>query len=404
MQSEHVRLSNLQEQYDRVDDLLEDYLFRLDIKGKNATRFSLLVEEALRLAKSITKDESAVEIWFEGNSRVSHICLQLESDIDPNKQEQFISISSNKENSADKTFFDELRNFFIKPAAATWSLSNYEAELLLKRANDKYAQESWDNLERSVLANLADDIQVGVKHNNVLMVITKDFTESLITVKNKKPIFISEQLFLAADDSSLEKAYENVDGLIASLQLHKKDSLHVKLLVEETIGMVKGITGKFKGLLWVEKFDSQCSVKLISKTLMNADIKHDMLSMSSSGKNDLAKGTMGKIKDIIETGLLNYESVMKLQQEYNGVSIGFGGLGVYNDIGLANNPGAFSGFMWSMTDYQKQLKEGKDSNEGMKAAWDELEKSIVASIAKDVVVGVKGNNVELTIVYDYKEE
>ena len=57
MQSEHVRLSNLQEQYDRVDDLLEDYLFRLDIKGKNATRFSLLVEEALRLAKSITKDE-----------------------------------------------------------------------------------------------------------------------------------------------------------------------------------------------------------------------------------------------------------------------------------------------------------------------------------------------------------
>ena len=129
-----------------------------------------------------------------------------------------------------------------------------------------------------------------------------------------------------------------------------------------------------------------------------------MLSMSSSGKNDLAKGTMGKIKDIIETGLLNYESVMKLQQEYNGVSIGFGGLGVYNDIGFANNPGAFSGFMWSMADYQKQLKEGKDSNEGMKAAWDELEKSIVASIAKDVVVGVKGNNVELTIVYDYKEE
>lgn len=404
MQSEHVRLSNLQDQYDRVDDLLEDYLFRLDIKGKNATRFSLLVEEALRLAKSITKDESAVEIWFEGNSRVSHICLQLESDIDPNKQEQFISISSNKENSADKTFFDELRNFFIKPATATWSLSNYEAELLLKRANDKYAQESWDNLERSVLANLADDIQVGVKHNNVLMVITKDFTESLITVKNKKPIFISEQLFLAADDSSLEKAYEKVDGLIDSLKLSKKDSLHVKLLVEETIGMVKGITGKFKGLLWVEKFESQCSVKLISKTLMNADIKHDMLSMSSSGKNDLAKGTMGKIKDIIETGLLNYESVMKLQQEYNGVSIGFGGLGVYNDIGLANNPGAFSGFMWSMADYQKQLKEGKDSNEGMKAAWDELEKSIVASIAKDVVVGVKGNNVELTIVYDYKEE
>ena len=404
MQSEHVRLSDLQEQYDRVDGLLEDYLFRLNIKGKNAIRFSLLVEEALRLAKSITKDESVVEIWFEGNSRVSHICLQLESNIDPDKQEQFISISTNKENSAGKTFFDELRAFFIKPDAATWTLSNYEAELLLKRANDKYAQESWDNLERSVLASLADDIDVSVKHNNVLMVITKDFTESLVTVKNKKPIFISEQLFLTAEETTLNKAYEKVDGLINSLNLTKKDSLHVKLLVEETIGMVKEMTGHFKGLLWVEKFETQCSVKMISKTIMNADIKHDMLAMSSTGANELAKGTMGKIKDIIETGLLNYESVMKLQQEYNGFSIGFGGLGVYNDIGIANNPGAFSGFMWSISDYQKQLSKGKDSNEGMQAAWDELEKSIVAGLAKDVIVGIKGNNVELTIVYDYKED
>ena len=40
----------------------------------------------------------------------------------------------------------------------------------------------------------------------------------------------------------------------------------------------------------------------------------------------------------------------------------------------------------------------------MMAAWDELEKSIVASVADDVIVGVKDNKVQMTIIYKMKEE
>ena len=39
-----------------------------------------------------------------------------------------------------------------------------------------------------------------------------------------------------------------------------------------------------------------------------------------------------------------------------------------------------------------------------KEAWDELEKSIVASLARDVIVGIKKDSVTMTIVYDVKEE
>ena len=60
--------------------------------------------------------------------------------------------------------------------------------------------------------------------------------------------------------------------------------------------------------------------------------------------------------------------------------------------------------MWSMEDYRKALQQNKDSNEGMMHAWDELEKSIVASIADDVIVGVKNNRVQMTIIYKLKEE
>ena len=60
--------------------------------------------------------------------------------------------------------------------------------------------------------------------------------------------------------------------------------------------------------------------------------------------------------------------------------------------------------MWSMEDYRASLEQGKDDNDGMMAAWDELEKSIVASIADDVIVGVNKNKVQLTMIYKMKEE
>ena len=404
MQSEHIRITNLQEHFDRVEDILEDYLFRLNITGKNASRFSLLAEEAIRLVKSIANDSSTVELWFEGTARISHICLQLESNMDANKQEEFLSVSSTGTNSADRTFFDNLREFFIKPKAPTWSLAEYEAELLQKRAQDKYSEDAWGNLERSVLANLADDIQVGVKDNHVLMIITKDFTESISRIGVQKPLATSSQILLTSDADKLAEAYNRVDNCVGALELKKKDTLRIKLLLEETIGMFDAMTGDLTALLWVEKYKSECAIKIVGNTQMNADKKYDILSMSTSGNNELVHGFMGKLKDVIETGILNYESVMKLNQEYNGVSVNFGGLGVYTDVSAATNPIATTGFMWSMEDYRKALQQNKDSNEGMMHAWDELEKSIVASIADDVIVGVKNNRVQMTIIYKLKEE
>lgn len=404
MESEHVNILDLQKHIDRVEDILEAYLSRLDIVGKNATRFRLLTEEAIRLAKSITNDETPLELWFEGTSRVSHICLKLNSDIDVNKEAQFVSVSIKGENSADRTFFDDIKSFFVNPQTPTWSLRKYEADLMKKRAEDKYSEEAWDNLERSVLANLADEINVGVKNNHVLMIITKDFTSSLSVIGAKRPLLSTHQIYVASQEDAIEKAYRKVDKCAAELKLASKDELRVKLILEETIGMFEEMVEDFEALLWAEKYLDVCAIKLIGNTKLDADGKYDILSLSKSGDNALVHGFMGKIKDIIETGILNYESVMKLNQEYNGVAINYAGIGAYTDVSVASNPAAMSGFMWSMIDYRNALKEDIDTNAGSKLAWDELEKSIVASIADDVIVGVQKDKVQLTIVYRMKED
>ena len=404
MQTEHIIVENLQEHFDKAGAVLDDYISKVKITGKNATRFSLLAEEALRLVKSITSEDTPVELWIEGNARVSHICLKLNTNIDVDKEAQFVSVSTKGENSADRTFFDDIKSFFINPKSPTWSLRKYEADLMQKRAEDKYSEEAWDNLERSVLANLADDINVGVKNNHVLMIITKDFTSSLSVIGAKRPILSSHQIFVASEEAAIEKAYKKVDECTAELKLSSKDELRIKLILEETIGMFEEIIEDFTALLWVEKYKDVCAVKLIGNAKLDADKKLDVLSLSSSGKNALVHGFMGKLKDMIETGILSYESVMKLNQEYNGVSINYAGIGAYTDVSAASNPAAMAGFMWSMVDYRNALKEDKDSNEGSRLAWDELEKSIVASISDDVIVGVQKNKVQITIVYRMKED
>lgn len=219
--------------------------------------------------------------------------------------------------------------------------------------------------------------------------------ETIIKNNNQIPEITTEQIFVNNDEDKLNSVYEKVDESIEKLQLDKKKALHVKLLFEETISMVKAITEDFTAIVWAEKYDDECWIRFLGKTKMDIDKKTDLMSVSSSGKNAYAVGFMGKMRDMVETGLLSYDGVMKLQQKFNGMGMNVSG--TYLDTSIATNPSAYSGFMWTMEDYKQSLKKG-DGEPETTAYWDELEKSIVASIAKDVVVGVEKNQIEMAII------
>ena len=124
---------------------------------------------------------------------------------------------------------------------------------------------------------------------------------------------------------------------------------------------------------------------------MDIDTKNELLSVSSTGRNASTKGFMAKIGDIIENGVLNFENVMKLEQQYGTGYVGYGAMGEMSaDFALS----------WSLSQYRNSLSAAKADDAEAEDAWDELEKSIVASLAKDVLVGVKGNRVDMTLVYD----
>jgi hypothetical protein len=97
---------------------------------------------------------------------------------------------------------------------------------------------------------------------------------------------------------------------------------------------------------------------------------------------------MGKIKESIAVALLPTENAYAL---VNTMPFGYMTMGCPE--AFDNNMNAY---MWTLQNYKKSL--GNQEGEETEEAWDELEKSIVASIADDVQVSVKGSSVEISII------
>ncbi|SEL50518.1 MULTISPECIES: hypothetical protein [unclassified Butyrivibrio] len=206
----------------------------------------------------------------------------------------------------------------------------------------------------------------------------------------------TKELYISDTEEKAQKALDTVDAFINHQGLSGKRAIHLRLLAEETIGMVKAMTGDYQALFWMEHEDGEYRVKLLAKTKMNLEKKEELLSVATSKKNAAAKGFMGKIGDIIENGLLNFDEVMSLQQEYGGGAADFTmcGMGAPGELPPMGDP-----LIWSLSNYKDALDEADDEEDDVKEANDELEKSIVASLAKDVIVGVKKDSVDMTIIW-----
>ena len=176
-----------------------------------------------------------------------------------------------------------------------------------------------------------------------------------------------------------------------------KQTRRLRLIAEETLGMVAALSEEFEGDFWIESGDEGSEVHLAADTYIDYDKKQKFIELSSQKKNAAAKGFMGKIWDIMQNGLLSIDEVGKVQAQYGGGAIMFGAMGVSGIEQMAAMPTT-----WSLEAYRNSIDEIRDEEEAAKEAWDELEKSIVANLADNIVVSISGDRVEMTIIYKNK--
>lgn len=188
----------------------------------------------------------------------------------------------------------------------------------------------------------------------------------------------TDVIAISSEENNMEAALNEIDKLSVYNQLSPKDSMSLRLLTEEMMAMMRAITGNVNGEFWAEGQDGVYELHLLVRSLVDDGIREKLLSASSTGKNEAARGFMGKIRAFFEPS----NSVPMF-------SCGFAG-------GIPQTGGNCT---WSMEDYRDQLRQYREMNEKDHLEdWDELEKSVVAQVADDVKVSIRGNTVEMIII------
>ena len=196
---------------------------------------------------------------------------------------------------------------------------------------------------------------------------------------------------LNEDLTCLEAVLTEVEKVTTYNALEDKKALRFRLLAEELCGMLPGLVENFSGEFWAENDgdDYELHVELKADD-MNIDLRDELISVSKSGKNAAAKGVMGKIRAVAETMLLaasdpNIQTLPAGEfYDYHGYNMGFG----YIDPTIAIETGYI--YSWSLVNYKTAVEEKEDE-------YAELERSIVAKLADDIIVGVRGKNVEIVV-------
>ena len=202
----------------------------------------------------------------------------------------------------------------------------------------------------------------------------------------------TDKILVYSNGTGMEAALEETERFAVYQSLDRKNTMRLRLLAEETLGMVKAITGAFNAKFWLEKDGDVCKIHLDADTYMDDEKKRELIALSSSGKNEANKGFMGMIKNLILSAYKGLEEANEAQVDFGGSTVMFGTVGMREMDAMSN-----LNFEWSYIQYREGLEESKDDDSAAEEAWDELEKSIVANIADDVRVAVKGDIVELVI-------
>ena len=171
------------------------------LERKPCLHLRLLAEELFGLLRGIAGDVEA-NYWIEAEGKSFELHMQSEVNMTDEMREQFISASSDKKNYAAGSFMGKIRVMIadallsakealpyamINTASAYspvniagetgsfWSMSAYKDEIQRRMDESKEASEAWDELEKSIVANIADDVKVKIVGKNAEIIVYKAF-------------------------------------------------------------------------------------------------------------------------------------------------------------------------------------------------------------------------------------
>ena len=178
-------------------ELTERIAETMGLKQKEGLRLRLLAEEMLGMVQAIAGDFSA-EFWIDHEGKDCTLHLKANSELDYEKRQELLSVSSTGKNTANVGIMEKIRGLFeaglhgmsegfamqaeygmvapgigvypdeLTGAFYVWSMQKYKEDV-------HEDADAWDELEKSIIANIADEVSVGVRRDGVELVVHKIF-------------------------------------------------------------------------------------------------------------------------------------------------------------------------------------------------------------------------------------
>ena len=191
MTSDVLVIDDREESYQLALEQAELIAAKCDLPKKDALHLRLLTEETMGLFRALT-GEILAKFWIEAQDKIFRLHLSVRTQMDSGKRSDLLSVSTSGKNAAAKGFTGKLRDILERAmdeagtsdddtadnviygkgaAYAHWTMQQYQKNEM-KRAEAPAEDDTWDELEKSIVGRLADDVSVSIRGREVDMVIT----------------------------------------------------------------------------------------------------------------------------------------------------------------------------------------------------------------------------------------
>ena len=163
--------------------------------------------------------------------------------------------------------------------------------------------------------------------------------------------------------NGFQEAIDETKRLAALQNLNDEEALQLDHITEETLSLIRSVTGEIQASFWIEAEDKTFCLHLTTKTAMDKEKRYHLVSSASSRKNEITKSFLGRLRNAIEQAL------------------------AANVVHQYDNP---EGEPSEYLSYHPADPE-----------WDGYEKSILKQLADNIKIAIRGGQVEMTVSKDF---
>ena len=160
--------------------------------------------------------------------------------------------------------------------------------------------------------------------------------------------------------NGFEAAIAETKKVAAYRGLEGQASLRLQLITEEMLSLARSVTGEMQAFFWIEEMEGQYALHMTTKTIMDKEKRRQLISATSSRKNEAARSFLGHLRDA-------FEEAMMAEPDRS-----------VNDLPME-----------IMSDVAYHSIEDPE--------WDGYERSVLRRLADDVKIGIRGGLVDMMV-------